>query len=109
MGWFRLDLVKRFDLHLVSLGGDSSARRPCVVISPDEMNQFLPTVIVAPLTSRQKEFPTRVHVNFKFKNGQIALEHLRVVDKTRLEKRLGRLGENTRREILAVLGEMFAE
>jgi mRNA interferase MazF len=104
-----LDLVKRFELHLVSLGGNLSAWRPCVVISPDEMNQFLPTVIVAPLTSRQKELPTRVRVNFKLKRGQIALEQLRVVDKTRLEKRLGMLGDNARREILNVLGEMFAE
>ena len=102
-------MVKRFELHLVSLGGDLAARRPCVVISPDEMNQFLPTVIVAPLTSRLKEFPTRVRVNFKLKRGQIALEQLRVVDKTRLEKRLGKLGDNARREVLSVLGEMFAE
>jgi mRNA interferase MazF len=104
-----LDLVKRFELHLVNLGSDLSAKRPCVVNSPDEMNQFLPTVIVAPLTSRQKEFPTRVRVNFKLKRGQIALEQLRVVDKTRLEKRLGKLGDNARREVLSVLGEMFAE
>jgi mRNA interferase MazF len=102
-------MVKRFEVHLVALNADTSTSRPCVVLSPDEMNRHLPTVIVAPLTTRQKEFPTRVRVNFKFKIGQIALEQLGVVDKSRLIRHLGRLGGSARREVLAVLGEMFAE
>jgi len=102
-------MVRRFDVHLVTLGAGSATARPCVVLSPDEMNLYLPTVIVAPLTTRQADFPTRIRANFKFKTGQIALEQLRVVDKSRLERRLGKLGDNTRRQVLLVLGEMFAE
>ena len=102
-------MVRRFDVHLVATQADGSAARPCVVLSPDEMNRYLPTVIVAPLTTRQKDFPSRVHVNFRLKNGQVALEQIGVVDKSRLLKPLGRLGGNARREVLAVLAEMFAE
>lgn len=102
-------MVKRFDVHLVALGADSATARPCVILSPDEMNRHLTTVIVAPLTTRQKDFPTRVRVNFKFKMGQIALEQLGVVDKSRLVRQLGKLGQGARRDVLAVLAEMFAE
>jgi mRNA interferase MazF len=109
VGRHRLDVVKRFDVHLVALGAAPATPRPCVVVSPDEMNRYLPTVIVAPLTTRQTDFPTRIRVTFKFRIGQIALEQLRVVEKSRLERRLGKLGDNTRREVLSVLGEMFAE
>jgi mRNA interferase MazF len=73
------------------------------------MNRHLRTVIVAPLTTRQAELPTRVRVNFKFKIGQIAVEQIGVVDKSRLVRRLGRLGGGARRELLSLLAEMFAE
>jgi len=109
MGWRGLDVVNRFDVHLATLSPGSGAARPCVVISPDEMNRHLPTVIVAPLTTRKRDLPTRIHVNFKFKSGQIALEQMGVVDKSRLLRLLGKLGDKTRREILVVLNEMFAE
>jgi mRNA interferase MazF len=102
-------MVKRFDVHLVALSADGATARPCVVLSPDEMNRYLPTVIVAPLTTRQRDFPTRVGISFKFKLGQIALEQIGVVDKSRLVRQLGKVGEGTRREVLAVLAEMFAE
>jgi mRNA interferase MazF len=107
-----MDVVKRFDVYLVNLdpvvNGKARTSRPCVVVSPDEMNRFLTTVIVAPLTSRHKEFPTRVPINFKFKPGQIALEQLRTVDATRLIKPLGKLGDKTREEVVKILGEMFS-
>jgi mRNA interferase MazF len=102
-------MVRRFDVHMVALQAGGSSPRPCVVVSPDEMNRYLPTVIVAPLTTAQKDFPTRVHVNFRLKSGQVALEQLGVVEKSRLLKPLGRLGGNARRDVLAVLAEMFAE
>ena len=108
-----MGLVKRFEVYLVNLDpvvdGKAQTARPCVIVSPDEMNRYLTSVIVAPLTSQQKDFPTRVSINFKFKNGQIALEHLRAVDKSRLIKPLGRLGDKNRSEVLAILSEMFTE
>lgn len=107
-----MDMVKRFDVYLVNLdpvvNGKPRTSRPCVVVSPDEMNRYLTTVIVAPLTSLPKEFPTRVPINFKFKPGQIALEQLRTVDATRLIKPLGKLGDKTREEVVKILGEMFS-
>jgi len=107
-----MDMVKRFNVYLVNLdpvvNGKPRASRPCVVISPDEMNRYLNTVIVAPLTSRKQDLPTRVPINFKLKPGQIALEQIRVLDKSRLIKPLGKLGDNTRDEVVRVLGEMFS-
>lgn len=104
-------VARRFDVVLVSLEADASARggRPCVVISPDEMNRYLPTVIVAPLTSKPRAYPTRIPINFKFKNGQIALEQIRTVDKARLLKPLGRVSNKTREALVALLHEMFAD
>lgn len=102
-------MVRRFDVHLVALGGGSRSSRPCVVLSPDEMNRYLPTVIVAPLTTRKMDYPTRVPINFKFKSGQVVLEQLGVVEKSRLQKRLGKLGGHARRDLLAVLAEIFAD
>ncbi len=107
-----MDMVKRFDVYLVNLdpvvNGKARISRPCVVVSPDEMNRYLATVIVAPLTSQHRDFPTRIPIHFKFKPGQIALEQLRVVDKTRLIKPLGKLGDKTRDDVVKVLGEMFS-
>ena len=107
-----MDLVKRFNVYLVNLdpmvNGKPRTSRPCVVVSPDEMNRYLNTVIVAPLTSRKQDLPTRVPINFKLKPGQIVLEQIRVLDKSRLIKPLGKLGDNTRDEVVRILGEMFS-
>lgn len=107
-----MDMVKRFNVYLVNLdplvNGKPRTSRPCVVVSPDEMNRYLKTVIVAPLTSRKQDLPTRVPINFKLKPGQIALEQIRVLDKSRLIKPLGKLGDNTRDEVVRILGEMFS-
>lgn len=105
-------MVKRFDVYLVNLdqvvNGKARTSRPCVVISPDEMNRYLTTVIVAPLTSQNRDFPTRVPINFKFKPGQIALEQLRTVDASRLVKPLGKLGDKTQDDVIRILAEMFS-
>jgi mRNA interferase MazF len=107
-----MDLVKRFGVYLVNLdpvvNGKPRTSRPCVVVSPDEMNRYLKTVIVVPLTSRKQDLPTRVPIHFKLKPGQIALEQIRVLDKSRLIKSLGKLGDNTRDEVVRILGEMFS-
>lgn len=106
-------VVKRFEVYLVNLeptvGAEMQKTRPCLVISPDEMNRHIRTVIVAPMTTKGRSYPTRVLCNFDGKEGQIVLDQLRTVDKTRLVNRLGEMDKETQQEILRVLGEMFAE
>ncbi len=104
--------LRRGDIHLVSLdpsrGKEMRKKRPCVVVSPDEMNRHLGTVIVAPMTTRIRRYPTRVPVRFRRRDGEIALDQLRAVDPARLSPRLGQLDAPTRSRALAVLREMFA-
>jgi mRNA interferase MazF len=106
-------VVKRFDVYLVNLdptiGSEIQKTRPCVVVSPDESNTYISTVIIAPMTSRGNSYPTRVPCKFQKKNGQIVLDQLRTVDKKRLVKRLGRLTAAEQKNVLHVLAEMFAE
>lgn len=92
-----------------TLGAEIQKTRPCLVISPDEMNRYIRTVIVAPMTTKGRSYPTRVLCNFDGKEGQIVLDQLRTVDKIRLVKRLGEMDQETQKEVLRVLGEMFAE
>jgi len=105
--------LKRFDVYLVNLdptvGSEIQKTRPCLVVSPDEMNRHIATVIVAPMTTKGHPYPTRVACRFQDKEGQIVLDQLRTVDKVRLVKRLGRIGKETQQAVLAVLAEMFAE
>ncbi|HEX8844358.1 MAG TPA: type II toxin-antitoxin system PemK/MazF family toxin [Pyrinomonadaceae bacterium] len=105
-------VVKRFDVYLVSLdptiGSEIQKTRPCLVISPDEMNRFIRTVIVAPMTSKGGLYPTRVACKFQGKRGQVVLDQIRTVDKTRLVRRLGKIDKQTQTEVLFILGEMFA-
>ena len=106
-------VVSRFDVYLVSLdpaeGYKIRKTRPCVIISPDEKNAHIGTVIVAPMTTRGRDYPTRIPLTFQRKKGQIVLDQIRTVDKTRLVKRLGKLDKRTAVRSLAVLQEMFAE
>ena len=106
-------VVKRFDVHLVSLdptvGSEIQKTRPCLVISPDEMNRFIATVIVAPMTTKGRSYPTRVACKFQGKEGQIVLDQIRTVDKSRLVRKLGRVNKATQARVLATLVEMFAE
>ena len=101
---------KRGDVWLVNLdpvvGREIAKTRPGVVISPDELNTHLGTVLVAPLTSTIKPWPFRVHVNFARRKGSIALDQLRAIDRARLVRRLGRVDAAP---MLAVLREMFAD
>ncbi len=105
-------VVKRFEVHLVNLdptiGSEIKKTRPCVVVSPDEMNRYISTVIVAPMTTKGKAYPTRVKCKFEGKTGQVVLDQLRTVDKRRLVKRLGQVDNKTKQEILKKLEEMFA-
>ena len=105
-------VVRRFDVYLVNLdptvGSEIQKTRPCLVISPDEMNRFIRTVIVAPMTTKGAQYPTRVQCKFQGKQGQVVLDQIRTVDKTRLVRRLGKVDKQTRADVLSVLGEMFA-
>ena len=104
--------MKRFDIYRVrfdpTLGTEIQKTRPCVIISPDEMNRRLRTVIIAPLTSGGHPYPTRIASAFAGKTGQVALDQLRTVDKARLVQRLGELDEATGRRVLGTLARMFA-
>lgn len=106
-------VVKRFDVFLVNLdptvGSEIQKTRPCVVISPDEMNRYISTVIIAPMTTKGTQYPTRVLCQFQGKNGQIVLDQVRTVDKNRLVKNLGRISQDEQKMLLITLAEMFAE
>jgi mRNA interferase MazF len=106
-------VINRFDVFLVNLeptvGHEIRKMRPCLVISPDEMNHHIRTVIVAPMTTKGPPYPTRVPCRFKGKSGQIVLDQLRTVDTGRLIRKLGRISQKTGSEVISVLQEMFAE
>jgi mRNA interferase MazF len=106
-------VVKRFEVYLVNLdptlGSEIQKMRPCLIISPDEMNDHIASVIVAPMTARGREYPTRVNCQFEGKEGQVVMDQIRTVDKIRLVKRLGKINATTQKEVLVVLMEMFAE
>ncbi len=103
---------QRDEVWLVSLdpteGSEIQKTRPCLVVSPDEMNRFLRTVIIAPMTTVERLYPTRVSVVFRNKRGQVALDQVRAVDRTRLLKRLGTVAPKAGQAVSAVLVEMFA-
>lgn len=103
---------ERFGVYLVALdptvGSEISKTRPCVVVSPDEMNRHIRTVIIAPMTSTQKNYPTRVNCSFGGKTGQIVLDQIRTVDQSRLVKRLGKITPAAAMQVGTILREMFA-
>ncbi|MBN1355093.1 type II toxin-antitoxin system PemK/MazF family toxin [bacterium] len=104
--------VNRFDVFLVNLdptvGSEIRKSRPCVIISPDEMNRNIRTVIIAPMTTKGRNYPTRVKIRFSGKTGQVVLDQIRTVDKSRLAKHLGRLNPGQCETVLGILQEMFA-
>ena len=104
--------VVQFEVYLISLDPTVDAEirktRPCLVISPDELNRRLLTVIVAPMTTVTRGYPSRVNCSFKGKLGQIVLDQIRTVDRTRLIKRLGKLDKRISVKVLEILREMFA-
>ena len=105
-------MVKRFEVYFVRLdptqGAEMRKTRPCVVLSPDEMNH-LQTVLVAPMTTKSRSYPSRVQVTFQRRKGQIALDQIRAVDRSRLIRKAGTLSSKTGNVVLSVLREVFAE
>ena len=104
--------VKRFEVHLVNLdptvGHEIKKTRPCLIISPNEMNHNISTVIIAPMTTKGRNYPTRISCSFQGKNGQIVLDQIRTIDKRRLVKKLGVISKNAQTKTLNLLHEMFA-
>lgn len=106
-------VIKQYEIYLVNLdptiGHEIKKVRPCVIVSPDEMNKHIETVIIAPMTSHSRAYPTRVSIRFKGKDGWIVLDQIRTVDKKRLIKKNGRLDQDTVRNVKAVIQEMLVD
>jgi mRNA interferase MazF len=105
-------VISRFGVYLVSLdptkGHEIKKTRPCVIVSPDEMNHNIGVVIVVPMTTKMRNYPTRVNLRFKSKNGQVVLDQIRTIDKTRLIKYLGQIDEAAQRAVCLRLVDMFS-
>ena len=105
--------INRFEVFLVNLdptvGHEIKKTRPCLVISPNEMNHHISTVIVAPMTTKGRKYPTRISCTFYGKKGQIILDQIRTVDQKRLIKKLGTISKSTQEKTLSILQELFAK
>jgi mRNA interferase MazF len=106
-------MASRFEVYYVNLdptiGHEIKKIRPCVIISPNEMNRNIQTVIIAPLTKVLSNYPTRIICKVEGKQGQIVLDQIRTIDKSRLIKKIDSLTKSTQKKVLSVLQEMFAE
>lgn len=106
-------VIRRFSVWKVNLnptkGSEQAGYRPVVVVSPDSMNDNLRTVIVAPMTTRLRGWPTRVPISHENKKGEVALDQLRTIDKARLSLAMGDLISTHHNQVLSVLADMFAE
>ena len=92
-----------------TLGSERQKTRPCVIVSPDEMNKYLNTIVIAPMTSNLKEYPTRIPVNLNGKKGMIAIDQIRTVDKKRIIKLLGKLNKTEIKMTKEVIKETFVD
>ncbi len=105
-------MVRQFEVYLVSLDPTQNSEikktRPALVISPNEMNHTLQTVLVAPMTTTLCNFPSRVRTTFQGKKGDVALDQMRAIDRSRLVKKLGSIHPTAAEKTLAVLQEMFS-
>ncbi len=105
-------VVSCFDIFLVNLdptiGSEIKKTRPCLIISPDEMNRNINTVIVAPMTTKGKLYPSRVPIKFQDKTGKIVLDQIRTIDKIRLVQKLGQISKTTQQKVLSTLNDIFA-
>jgi mRNA interferase MazF len=104
--------VNRFDVYLANLdptiGSEIQKTRPCLIISPDEMNRNIRTVIIAPLTTAERDYPTRISCRLNDKEGKIVLDQIRTIDKTRLIRKIGVLDSDTQIKVISLLQCMFA-
>ena len=105
--------MKQYDIYLVNLdptfGHEIKKIRPCVIISPSEMNDFLSTIIIAPMTTKSHNYPTRIKIHFQSKNGWIVLDQIRTIDKARLVKVMGKLEIDKIKELKNTINEMLVK
>ena len=105
--------IKQYEIFLVNLdptiGSEIKKTRPCVIISPDEMNKYLRTVVIAPMTTSSKNYPTRVEIKHDNKIGRVVLDQVRTVDKQRVLKGLGKLSKPEIKEVKAVIKETYVD
>jgi mRNA interferase MazF len=103
----------QYDVYLINLdptiGHEIKKTRPCLVISPDEMNDNLQTVVISPMTTKSHDYPTRIRVDFQNKSGWIVLDQIRTVDKRRLTKRLGAIDKRVVQRVKSALKEMLVD
>ena len=106
-------VIRQYSVFLVNLdptlGHEMRKTRPCLVVSPDEMNEHIQTVIIAPMTTTSRDYPTRVRLRFQNRQGWIVLDQIRAVDKRRLVRRLGMIGSRTAANVKSILSEMLVE
>lgn len=106
-------VINQYEIYLINLdptvGFENQKSRPCIVISPNEMNQFIGTVMIAPMTTASKNYPTRVELTFQGKKGSIVLDQIRTVDKSRLVQKLGSADSKTIQKIKKVIKEMLVD
>lgn len=106
-------VIRRFEVYLINL--DPTIRkeikktRPCLIISPDDMNKYISTVIIAPMTTKGRNYPTRIACQFEGKDGQIVLDQIRTIDKVRIIRKLGKINTSIQKEVLTTLIELFSE
>lgn len=105
--------ISRYDIYLVNLdptiGHEIKKTRPCLVISPDEINRNIATVIIAPMTAKSHDYPTRIKTRFDGKTGWIVLDQIRTIDKRRLVKKIGKTGPATISAVKSVIKEMLVD
>ena len=106
-------VIRRFEVYLINLdptiGKEIKKTRPCLIISPDDMNKYISTIIIAPMTTKGRNYPTRIPCQFDGKDGQIVLDQIRTVDKIRIIRKLGKINTSTQKEVLTALTELFSE
>lgn len=105
--------ISQYQIILVNLdptiGSEIKKTRPCVVISPNEMNRYLQTIVIAPMTTSSKSYPTRVEIKHENKIGWIVLDQIRTIDKQRIVKDLGKLSKTEIKEVKAILKETYID
>jgi len=108
-----MEQVDQYDIVLVNLdptiGSETKKTRPCVVLSPNEMNKYLQTIVVAPMTSSSKPYPTRVEVKHKVTKGRIAIDQIRTIDRIRIVKRFEALSDREIEQVKNVIKETFVD
>jgi len=106
-------VINQYDVFLINLdptiGHEIKKSRPCLIISPNEMNNNIETVIIAPMTTKSRNYPTRINLKFDNKDGYIVLDQIRTIDKIRFIKRLGKIEIKTIKEVKKVIKEMLVD